>query len=93
MFAGDVQIRNSDFHSIFDANGNILNKGKDIYIDDHVWIAYGVFILKGVRIPRNCVIGAGSVVTKPIPDYSVVAGVPAKVIKHYSFEENKWVRD
>jgi len=83
MFAGDVQIRNSDFHSIFDANGNILNKGKDIYIDDHVWIAYGVFILKGVRIPRNCVIGAGSVVTKSFTETnSIIAGNPAKIIRN-----------
>lgn len=37
-------------------------------------------------------IGANSVVTKDIPDYSVAAGIPAKVIKKYDFEEEEWVR-
>ena len=45
-----------------------------------------------VRIGKHCVIGANSVVTKDIPDYSVAAGIPAKVIKRYDFEKSEWVR-
>ena len=40
---------------------------------------------------KNVVIGAGSVVTKDIPDYSIAVGNPAKVIKRYDFEKKEWV--
>lgn len=53
-----------------------------ICIGDDVWIGAGCKILDGVEIGRGCVIGAGSVVTKSISDYSVAVGVPAKVIKN-----------
>ncbi|WP_255453216.1 acyltransferase [Thermococcus sp. GR6] len=46
------------------------------------WIAPGCIILPGVTIGENSVVGAGSVVTKDVPPYTVVAGNPAKVIKH-----------
>jgi galactoside O-acetyltransferase len=54
---------------------------KDVFIEDSVWIGEGVSILKGVRIGKGSVIGAGAVVTKNVPPYSLVVGVPAKVIK------------
>lgn len=54
---------------------------KPIYVGDSVYIGNNVIILCGVHIGNNVVIGAGAVVTKDIPDNSVVAGVPAKVIK------------
>lgn len=50
-------------------------------IEDDCWIGAGVKILSGVKIERGSVIGAGSVVTKNIPPFSVCVGVPAKVIK------------
>lgn len=62
-----------------------------VIIGDGSFIGFGAHISPGVTIGKYCVIGAGSVVTKSISDYSVVAGVPAKVIKRYSFEEDKWV--
>ena len=52
-----------------------------ITINDDVWIGANAVIAAGVTIGKHCVIGAGSVVTKDIPDYSVAAGCPAKVIK------------
>lgn len=52
-------------------------------IGDDVWIGYGVIILGNVQqIGRGAVIGAGSVVTKPVLDYAVVAGNPARIIKY-----------
>ena len=54
---------------------------KDITIEDDVWIAGRVNIVAGVRIGRGSVIAAGAVVTHDVPPYSVVAGVPARVIK------------
>ena len=53
-----------------------------IYIGNDVWIGHRVIILPGVHIGDGCVIGAGSVVTKDTPAYSVVAGNPARVIKY-----------
>ena len=51
-----------------------------IQIGEHTFIGCGVTILPGIEIGKNCVIGAGSVVTKNVPDGSVWAGVPAKRI-------------
>lgn len=52
-----------------------------VRIGNNVFIGYGSLILPGVTIGNNCIIGAGSVVAKSIPDDSVAAGIPAKVIK------------
>ena len=52
-----------------------------IYIEDDVWIGYGVIVTAGVHIGKGTVVAAGSVVTKDIPPYSIVGGVPARLIK------------
>ena len=57
----------------------------DIIVDDDVWIGYGTTIMSGVHIGQGAVIAAGAVVTKDVPPYAIVGGVPAKVIK-YRFE-------
>jgi acetyltransferase-like isoleucine patch superfamily enzyme len=54
--------------------------GRGIDIADNVWLGAGVVVLDGVRIGRNCIIGAGSVVTRSVPDNTTVAGVPARTI-------------
>ena len=53
---------------------------KGIVIENDCWLGTGVKVLDGVRIGRGSVIGAGAVVTKDIPPYSIAVGVPAKVI-------------
>lgn len=63
-----------------------ISKG-DIIVDDDVWIGYGATILSGVHVGQGAVIAAGAVVTKDVPPYAVVGGVPAKVIK-YRFSED-----
>lgn len=55
---------------------------KPVVIGDDVWIGGRVTILPGVHIGNGAVIGAGSVVTKDVPDFAVVGGNPAKVIKY-----------
>lgn len=57
---------------------------KPIIIGNHVWIGDKVTITKGVCIGNNVVIGANSVVTKDIPDNSIAAGIPARVLKTLS---------
>jgi len=54
---------------------------KPIVIEDNVWIGGGAILLPGVRIGRNAVVGAGSVVSRDVPANTVVAGNPAKVIR------------
>lgn len=58
-----------------------LEYARPISIGNDVWVGAGVSVLPGVTIGDNCVIGAGSVVTKDIPSNSVAAGNPCKVIK------------
>jgi acetyltransferase-like isoleucine patch superfamily enzyme len=63
---------------------------KPIIIQDNVWIGANCVVTAGVTIGKHAIIGAGSIVTKNIPDYSVVVGNPAKVIKKYNFTTNCW---
>ena len=59
-----------------------------ISVGNDVWIGAGAILLKGVNIGNGSVIGAGSVVTRDVPEYAVVVGNPAKVIK-YRNDKNK----
>lgn len=70
----------------FNKSIDTLSKG-DIIIGDDVWIGYGALIMSGVNIGQGAVIAAGAVVTKDVPPYAIVGGVPANVIK-YRFDKN-----
>ena len=65
---------------------------KQIIISDNVWIGANSVITAGVTIGKHSVVGGGSVVTKNVPDYTVVAGNPARIIKQYNFESKTWER-
>lgn len=69
-------------------NFDIINEHEPVYIGNDVNIGTCVTILNGVTIGDGAIIGAGSVVTKNIPAYAVVAGVPAKIIKYRFCEED-----
>ena len=58
-----------------------LESKGDIIIEDEAWLGVGVTVLDGVRIGKGAVVGAGSVVTKDIPEGAIAFGVPARVIK------------
>lgn len=62
-----------------------LSKG-DIIVEDDVWIGCNATILSGVHVGQGAVIAAGAVVTKDVPNYAIVGGVPAHVIK-YRFDK------
>lgn len=64
--------------------------GIPITIGNHVWIGGNVIILPGVTIGDNAVIGAGSVVTKDVPDNMIAAGNPCKVIREITDEDRKY---
>jgi acetyltransferase-like isoleucine patch superfamily enzyme len=74
----DVTIMDSDAHEGLWVG---YEKTKPIKIGNHVWIGTRAIILKGVTIGDNAIIAAGSVVTKNVPSNTIVAGIPAKVIK------------
>lgn len=59
----------------------MFSKG-DIILDDDVWVGYRAMILSGVHIGQGAVVAAGAVVTKDVPPYAIVGGVPAKIIKY-----------
>jgi acetyltransferase-like isoleucine patch superfamily enzyme len=65
---------------------------KETIIEDEAHIGANSVVLAGVRIGKRCQVGAGSVVTKDIPPYSIAIGNPARVVKQYDFEKQEWVR-
>lgn len=79
-FIADV----SDEDKLMGTNGKKFEQSPydaPVIIEDDVWCGANVTILKGVTIGRGCVVAAGCVVTKSFPPYSVIGGVPAKLIK------------
>ena len=68
------------------------SKKLDVIIKNDVWIGANAIVLSGVTIGNGCIIAAGAVVTKSVPDFAIVGGVPAKVIKYrFSEEERKQI--
>lgn len=61
--------------------GHPLTRG-DILVGHDVWIGHGAMIRSGVRIGNGAVVGMGAVVTRDVPPYAIVAGVPAKVVRY-----------
>jgi len=70
----------------------IADEDSFVEIGDGALIGYGAVILPNVRIGKRAVVGANSVVNCDVPDFSVVAGAPAKVISFYSHELRQWVK-
>ena len=62
---------------------------RKVVIEDDVWIGRRVLVLPGVTIRKGCIVGAGAVVTKTFPEYSVIAGNPAIVVKSRIQCDNK----
>lgn len=70
----------------------IDNSPSFVEIGDQAFLGAGVVVMPNVRIGKYCIVGANSVVTKSLPDYSVCAGSPARVIKQYDFNSYCWER-
>jgi acetyltransferase-like isoleucine patch superfamily enzyme len=59
----------------------------DILVGNDVWVGHGALLLSGIKIGNGSIIAAGSVVTRDVPPYSIVGGVPARLIRHrFDFE-------
>lgn len=82
LFSANIEIRSGDSHGIYSADKKRLNFSKNVVIGNHVWLAQGVYVLKGVNISDNTVVGAGAIVAKSIEEPNcIIAGNPAKIIK------------
>ena len=66
-----------------------LSDKKRVVIEDNCWVGEGATILKGVRIGKGSIVATKAVVTKDVPPYCVVAGNPAKVVKHLEGYQNE----
>ncbi len=76
-------------HVYADRDLPIISQGitaQGIVVEDNCWIGSGAVILDGVRIGRGAVVAAGAVVSKNVPPYTIVAGIPAKVVKEITGE-------
>lgn len=73
-----------------DSRNSLYEYGIDVTIGDNVWLGGNVIVCPGVTIGSNCVIGAGSVVTRDIPDWSLAAGNPCRVIRKITEEDRRY---
>lgn len=82
MFANNIYLRNSDMHPMVDLRtGRHLNPPADVRIEPHVWVGQEALILKGVTIGRGSIVGAKSLLNRHVRPYSLVAGVPARLVR------------
>lgn len=89
MLSWAIDMRTGEAHALIDlATREVINDPRDITIGPHVWVGHNVVISRGVEIGTGAVVGACSVVTRPIPPYCAVAGVPARVVR----ENVTWAR-
>lgn len=80
-------------HEYKDISKSILEQGvigKETTIDDDCFIGYGAAIQAGTKLGKHCVVGASAVVRNEYPDYCVIVGNPARVIKKYNLETKNW---
>lgn len=83
MCGHNVLIRPSDGHIVYDIHTKeLLNKGEDVIIGNHVWIGLNCIFLKGAKVSDDTIVGANSLVNKKFYEKNVViAGSPAKIVK------------
>lgn len=92
VISGNVFISNvdHDYHEI----GKHIYDQKMLYrkteIGEGCFIGYGAVILPGTKLGKQCIVGANSVVKGSFPDYCVIAGSPARIVKQYDKTSKKW---
>lgn len=94
MFGPNVTIMGGDHNTnvigkfMYDVKEKLPENDQPVIIEDDVWVGTGAILLKGVTIGRGSIVAAGSVVTKSCKPYSILGGIPAKVLKN-RFTENE----
>lgn len=95
IFIADYNHEYQDIYKAIKFQGNMIKPTQEfprggVRIGEGTWIGTNVVIAGTIKIGKQCVIGANSVVTKDVPDYSVAVGSPCKVIRKYNLETQKW---
>ena len=91
---GNVFITNID-HEYQNVDVHIMDQPmlyKETIIGENCFIGYGASIQAGTVLGKQCIVGTNAVVRGTFPDYSVIVGVPAKVVKHYDEEAKEWIK-
>lgn len=82
-------------HGLDPLKGQIMQQSSfdkgSIILGENVFLGFGVKVMPNIELGDWCIVGAGSVVTKSFPEYSMIAGNPAKLIKKYDLNLNKWI--
>lgn len=87
MFGPQVMIRGGNHNTsvrgafMFDVKEKRPEDDQPVVIEDDVWVGARAVLLKGVHVGRGAIVAAGAVVTRPVPPYAIVGGVPAKVLR------------
>ena len=82
-------------HEYTDIDKSVMEQGhklKTTRIGEGCFIGYGAAIQAGTILGRHCVVGTNSVVRGVYPDYCVIVGAPARVVKKYDFSKKEWVK-
>ncbi len=90
MFAPNVAIYTAGHPIHPNSRNSGYEYGIEITIGDNVWLGGNVVVLPGITIGNNVVVGAGSVVTKDLPDNAIAAGNPCRVIRYITEEDRKY---
>lgn len=90
----NAHVYDTDFHALNPYHRKFDNDNKTLFkpvlIDDFAWIGTNCIILKGVHVGKGAVIGAGSIVTKDVPELNVYAGNPARFVKEIEISDNNY---
>ena len=93
LFAPHVHISDRD-HNFQDISEPIrkqtISTKDPVIIGDETWLGFNCQVMSGVTIGKHCVIAAGAIVVKDVPDYSVVGGNPARILKKYNPITKVW---
>ncbi len=80
MLASNVLITDSDWHDLYDRL-SAPGRSAPVRIEENAWIGDSAILCKGIRVGRNSIVGAGSVVVDDVPDNTIAAGNPARVVR------------
>lgn len=93
LFASNVYVTDHD-HDYYDPDDPVITNRRvlaiPVVIGDYVWVGENAMVLKGVTIGKKSIIGAGSIVTRNIPPYSIAVGSPARVVKQWNPNTRTW---